>query len=279
MNRSTRAQECGADAPADLPPQAAWQLALVGFTPFERKALESCFRLGAASLPLSLQASCLADCDLLIVDSTPPAVVDALRRRQALGRTITVGDVPVPDALEHMPRPINPQRLLRRTAELLAGRTPSAPQAAPPPTPGENSRRLTQALVVASDIAVLRLLAFHLVRCGFDVHLARGIADGLAAEARYGCDFVFVARQLDDGDGFALMRHLRDLAFVSEHRPPTVVLLSESDDAAEHARAAAAGCDAVLHPAIPFGDLMAVVGDRRVFNAATADTALAPLAR
>ncbi|HET9821497.1 MAG TPA: hypothetical protein VFQ16_06705 [Burkholderiaceae bacterium] len=279
MNRSTSPPERGAPAPADLPPQAPWQLALIGFTPFERKALESCFRLGAASLPLSLQAYRLADCDLLIVDSTLPAVVDTLRERQALGRTITVGDVPVPDALAHMPRPINPQRLLRRIGELLAGRAPAAPQESTPAAPDDDAKRLTQVLVVAPDAGVLRLLAFHLVRFGFDVHLARGLADGLAAEARYGCDFVFVARQLSDSDGFALMRHLRDMAFVSDHPAPKVVLLSESDDAAERARAAAAGCNAVLHPAIPFADLVAVVGDRRVFNAATADTALSPLTR
>jgi CheY-like chemotaxis protein len=265
-------------AARDLPGEAApppWRLALIGFTPFERSALQSCLRLSAPQLPLALETGSLDACDLVLADGDLAPVIEALRRRQALERTVAIGTAPVDGALAHVPRPINPHRLLRRLGELLAGRRRVPRPEGTAPAAAE-SRHLRHALVVSPDTALLRLMTFHLSRFGFEVHLARNAAEGLAAEARFGGDDVFVARALPDGDGFTLARQLRDVAFASGHRTPRVVLMSEDTGAPERMRALAAGCDSVMHPSLRVDTLLGVIGEHRVTNTTMADTALAP---
>ena len=268
---------------------AVWRLALIGFSLFERSALQSCLRLSTDAQPRYTLVDDIEQADLLIADTDSAPVRAALHSAQRLDTTLAIGGRAIEGCMAQLPRPINPLLLVRTLARLLASRTPRS-QA----TIGTVARKPAQAvvaaraahpaparqrgiLVVDPSMLVLRFMATHLVRFGFEVRLARTGEEALTMLAAQAFEFVFVERILPGLDGWQTCKLIKQLPARARQRPPQVVMVAESDGRLDRMRAALAGCDAYLLKPLQHDALMALVGEHVVANAANAATAYAPL--
>ena len=261
-----------------------WRAAVVGFNDFERSAIESCLRLGAQRLPIDCQVSDVQQADLVIADADNASVLALLRSAHLLQYTLAIGAQAVDGCLAQLPRPINPQQLMRTLEGLCAERTPRSVEPAPAPSlpapaaaPARKRGRFDHVLIVDPDAAVLRFMAVHLSRFGFEVHLARSGEDALLTVTEVACTFVFHELHLPGLDGIELARQIKLRSLAMDRRSPHVVLLTGRAGRLDKLRAGLAGCDAFLAKPLSHRALMAVIGDRVVSNATMAETALAPL--
>ena len=112
-----------------------FKVALLGFTEFERNALVFCIR----QVRIFPAAYDLVDdtphSDLIIADGDSDDVVNRVVRESRLRNTVFVGGREPSGAVSHLPRPIDPSRILLRLDELAVSvRTPrpGAPPASAP---------------------------------------------------------------------------------------------------------------------------------------------------
>ncbi len=268
---------------------AVWRLALIGFSLFERSALQSCLRLSTDPQPRYALVDDIEQADLLIADTDAAPVRESLHSAQRLDTTLAVGSRAIDGCMAQLPRPINPLLLVRTLEGLLASRTPRL-QAAPstlartPQQPVAPARaanpapvRQRRILVVDPSMLVLRFMATHLVRFGFEVRLARTGEEALTMVAEQAFEFVFVERALPGLDGWQTCKLIKQAAPRAKQRPPQVVMLAESDGRLDRMRAVLAGCDGYLLKPLQHDALMAIVGEHVVANAASASTAYASL--
>ena len=103
---------------------APCHLAIVGFTPFERATLESCFRLSAEPRSRYSLVEDVELADMLIANTDKAGVRDGLMAAQLLEKTLAIGNEGVDGCMAQLPRPINSLLLLRTLDGLLALRTP-----------------------------------------------------------------------------------------------------------------------------------------------------------
>lgn len=268
-----------------------WQLALIGFSSFERTALASCLRLSVDPQPHCVIVDQVDQADLLIADTDAAQVLQLLRSAKRLDTTLAVGQRPLEGCLAQLPRPINPLMVVRTVGRLLASRTPN-PRAAIAPAANllpqtvvatsnaaavDAAARQRSILVVDPDPLVLRFMASHLVRFGFEVRLARTGEDALTMVAKQPFAFVFVERTLPGLDGWQTCKLIKQAQRRSTERPTRVVMVTEIDNHVDRMRVAVAGYDAYLRKPLQHDALMAVVGDQVVANAGSAQTAYAPM--
>jgi CheY-like chemotaxis protein len=105
-------------------------VAVVGFSAFERDALQVFFRLAANREPHYVAAPGLAACEFAIVDADAPQAVREVLEAGRLGAAVFVGAAaPPPGALGRLPRPIDPLHVMRQldlaVARLAAERAPA----------------------------------------------------------------------------------------------------------------------------------------------------------
>lgn len=270
-----------------------WCIFLLGFSAFERSALESCLRLAATPGPQFLVVGDAARADILIADTDAAPVREALQSATWPDIRLAIGVMAASGCLAQLPRPINPLWVMRTLANLLADRSPSpaveqarsrAPETPEMPTrvAGPDrpvSPRQRGVLVADPSQDVLRFMANHLVRFGLEVRLARSGEDALMRVAERSFDFVFVARVLPGIDGWETCKLIKQRPYRSDEAMPRVVLMSERDRGLDRARAALAGCDAYLPKPLTHEALTAVFGELMSFDATNAQTAYAPLTR
>lgn len=125
-------------APSAVP---AHRVAVVGFSAFERDALQVFFRLAASREPHYVAAPGLAACEYVIVDADAPQAVREVVEAGRVGTAIFIGAATPPlGALGRMPRPIDPLHVMRQLdlalARLAAERALSEPAAAPAASKG-----------------------------------------------------------------------------------------------------------------------------------------------
>lgn len=257
------------------------RLALIGLSAFERRTLESFFRLDAGRPGFEIVDD-LPDCDWIIADGERADTLRQVRRLDRLEDTLLVGP-PVtagedtPRCAARLPRPIDALALRRALDELVARR--QARQQRPgallrlPPSPGhqrqaaladrevhdfhassgfsntvlaEGDLRLERILVVSASPAECRLLRDTLMPLGYRVHLSRraGEAERMTALAGYG--FVFLGVGQGGPAGFQLGRRIKRQAVPGGGSMPVVVALAPRGSAIERIRATFAGCDAFL---------------------------------
>lgn len=102
------------DMSAAGPVAPALRVAVVGFSAFERDALQVFFRLAANREPHYVAAPGLAGCDFAIVDADAPQVVREVREAGRLAVSVFIGaTLPPADALGRLPRPIDPLHVMR----------------------------------------------------------------------------------------------------------------------------------------------------------------------
>ena len=154
-----------------------------------------------------------------------------------------------------------------RTDVHTGGRTDLGRSAADPPRTAGNAaapRRgrtaLDHVLVVDESDAVLRFMADHLQRFGFQLHLVRDGTQAIERVARHHFEWVFVATGLDGLDGFHLCKTIKLKSQARQRPSPTVVLLLDRDDAVHHLRARQAGADACLPKPLHGDALLRLLG-------------------
>ena len=267
-----------------------WQLALIGFSPFERSALESCLRLATDPQRRYAVVGDMERADLLIADTDTASVRETLRLAKRLDTTLAIGAHAVDGCMAQLPRPLNPLLAVRTLGGMLVGRTPpmraqaalaataqARTVAAPDAARAARSARQCSILVVDPSKQVLRFMATHLVRFGFEVRLAASGEEALKMLTEHAFEFVFVERTLPSLDGWQVCKLVKQAPRRGTQRPPKVVLVAGIDSRVDRMRAALAGCDGYLCKPLTHDALMAVVGEHVVANADSAQTVYAPL--
>lgn len=235
------------------------RVGLLGFTAFERSALEASFRLAATRRPAYQLVDGVERARVLVVDSDDAfaCAYSAARTHRCLhiGREGRVGE------LGHLKRPINTASLFR----LLDACIEHAPPLPPPPPvvePPAPLRRMDSALVVDADESRLRFMTACLSRFGFEVHLARDGAEALQRAESTALAFVFVDAALPVTDAYQTCRAIRQRAEARSQRPPVIAMCGEPGRM-ERLRAWMSGCDAYL--------------EKPLQHVVVAETACAPL--
>jgi len=146
-------------------------------------------------------------------------------------------------------------------------RATASPGGSPAPAPRRGRAPLDHVLVVDESDAVLRFMADHLQRFGFQLHLVREATQAIERVARHHFEWVFVASGLDGLDGFHLCKTIKRSTAARQRPPPTVVLLLDRDDAVHHLRARQAGADACLPKPLNGDALLRLLGERELQQA------------
>lgn len=107
-----------------------YKVALAGFTPFERNALTSCFRLMAGRTTYA-EVGPLAQADFIVADADHPGVIRAVERAHREADTVFVGSEAPADAMLWLMRPVDPMHIVRDLDSMVALRQPLRM----PPTP------------------------------------------------------------------------------------------------------------------------------------------------
>ncbi len=100
-----------------------YRVALHGFSEFERKTLTYCFSQAETREPGYLQVEPIADADFIVADANHPVVAGNSIASERMGDTLFIGDIPPPGAGMHLPRPIDPGRILRTLDRMAARRS------------------------------------------------------------------------------------------------------------------------------------------------------------
>lgn len=278
------------------------RVALTGFTPFERDAFESYFRLAEQRTPAYALTGDVASCDTAIANADDPVGIEALLRHGKLGHAVVLGATPCPGAGAQLPRPVNlvlvlraldtlrlkapaPSRAVQRVLDdlatisgvipadvdpraLAAAHAASLQPAAPPPAPA-----MDHILVVDDSVVALRFMATHLARFGFQVHLARSGAEAIRRVQRRHFEFVFLEVTLEGLDGFHTCRAIKRASYPEGRPPPTVVMMARGDAAVDRLRSTMSGADAFISKPLREDALLKVVGEREVAKQAYVETA------
>jgi two-component system, cell cycle response regulator len=264
-----------------IAPQTRFQVALEGFSAFERAAMASFFRLGDQRLTSYVQAASLAACDLVVADTELPSALAAVLEAGRASEAVFVGAHPPPEAAVCVQRPIDPVEIVRALDALVALLHPAPPDSGP-------ISLLPEEDIVADDLDLDLTLA-----AGPDAPVKRGRARGATHFSGGGRDVLVVddsaiarkflkqrleqfgyrVQQASDGDSALEMitHHPFTLVFVdmvlgpagsldglqicqfAKQRPafgatstPGVVLVTGQSGSTHRVRATLAGCDGYL---------------------------------
>ncbi len=104
------------------------RVALLGFSEFERRTLGSCFRLAGARRTAYVLTPRVDTADFLLADADHKPSVEVVRVTERIGVCVFIGTTPPEDALNWMPRPIDPLRVMRELDALVSmAAEPAAP--------------------------------------------------------------------------------------------------------------------------------------------------------
>lgn len=279
------------------PAARAHRVAVVGFSAFERDALQVFFRLAAHREPHYVAAPGLAECEFAIVDGDTPQAMHDAREAARLGDAVVIGahwlSEPV---LGHLPRPIDPLHIMRlldlavarRAAEHPApGTSHSAAERAALHRPSGRAlhaaRRtgvrdfrssrgfsnsvlaggdevLQPVLVVDDSPIARRFLESRLESLGYPVHGAESGEDAVQKATAQPYHLVFLDVNLPGIDGFETCRRLKQQA-AERGLPCAVAFVTGRTAATDRVRATLAGGDAYLAKPLVEDDLRRVLAE------------------
>ena len=272
------------------------KVALIGFTAFERATFETFFRLASRRTPAYSYSETLEDCELVIADSDRESVMVQLAGFERLDKVLLIGAFRRSGALQ-LPRPMNLMAVLR-ALDRLADPAPDifvvadpGPGAAAAPAPAAPAEALTEPgvlvseplgelepssmdhiLVVDDSDVALRFMTKRLNRFGYEIHLARSGEEALRRMDGQQFEFVFLDVMMDGMDGYQTCRLIKKRNYPQGRPPPTVVMVTSLNGAADKMRGTLAGCDAYLTKPLVDNDLLKIIGDREVVKHQFADT-------
>lgn len=261
----------------------AVRLALLGFTPFEREMLEAALATERPGRPRYRLDAELAACTLALVDADHENAVATVEAAQRLGSAVMIGGTLHPGAAVQLPRAFQLPQLMRALDDLVPAAPPMsgdvqrvldelAQMLSPRRRPRAQRPRLDHLLVVDGSDAVLRFMADHLARFGFEVRLARDAEEARQHVQRRHFEFVFVAAGLEGLDGFHLCRQLSRQPYPHAQPRPTLVLLLDDDSPVQRLRAEQCGADTWLAKPLAAAPLLRVIGQRELQHHAEAQT-------
>ena len=117
-------------------------VAILGFNPFDRKALGACLGLTERGRTRYDWLLSMEDATLVIADADEPGVLDLLRKLDRIGDTLFIGAHAPPEAAAWLKRPIDQTQVLRELDRLQIGRAPHRPLPLPLPLPAGLGRPL-----------------------------------------------------------------------------------------------------------------------------------------
>jgi two-component system, cell cycle response regulator len=270
--------------PADTPPP--YQVALEGFSAFERAAMASFFRLADRRLTSYVQAESLTRCDLVVADTDLPEVRAAVLAAGRVDDTVFVGEHPPPGSLGSLPRPVDPVQVVRELDALVAWRHAAAAAAADsgpvsllpeedilpddldldlslaagPDAPTKRGRArvptTTQfsgggrdVLVVDDSSIARRFLKQRLEQLGYRVQQANDGESALEMITHHAFVLVFVDMVLgppNSVDGLQICQFAKQRPAFGARNTPNVVVVTGQSGSTHRVRASLAGCDAFL---------------------------------
>ena len=102
-------------------------VSLLGFSAFERNALESAFRLSAGREPFAYElASSEGDGRLVVADADHPGTVEVVEHAGRVADTLYIGSLPPSGARAWMMRPVDVQHVMRELDTLASRREDEA---------------------------------------------------------------------------------------------------------------------------------------------------------
>jgi CheY-like chemotaxis protein len=250
-------------------------VALRGFSPFERNALASYFRLAGDRFPAYEQTEALHHARFIVADADHPAALQEVTDAGRIADTVFIGAQAPEGALGWMMRPIDPLHVLRELdASVLmrqagVGQTTSArtspgaleADALPmrrasdqPPPPREVAPPV---LIVDDDDAAGRSLEGQLSALGLSAVRVNTSDKALELMTRLNFRFVFADLRLGDDselDGLHLCQRIKRDA-QGDQPPPKVFLTAAAPAAVQRVRGTLAGCDALLDKPVDDGAL------------------------
>jgi CheY-like chemotaxis protein len=261
--------------------QLAMLVSFLGLSATERETVAACLRVAGRRTPHYELTHVLDDARCVIADAEHQPSVELVLVTDRLERTVFVGGTPPAGAHAHVPRPLDPARLLRELDRIVSGAAQPLPalieraQAVlpPPPRPAPAAapappapRPAPTALLVDAKEPALRELEAHLQPYGFVCERAQSSqeADERLAQRQY--DFVFTAVELgrrSDTDGLGLCQRIKrseDALLIAT----TVVLLSAQAGPMDRVRGNLAGCDAFLAKPLAEAELRRLMEDHEL---------------
>jgi CheY-like chemotaxis protein len=136
-----------------------YRVNLLGFGNFERRTLESVFRLSTSREPAYEVVDMPADADFLVVDADQPSAVQLAVAAERLGEAVFIGSLAPPGATAWMARPIEPLHVLRELDALHAiteGRASAIRDTEPATLPAPLDLSLRQQAVDDAAAAIAR---------------------------------------------------------------------------------------------------------------------------
>lgn len=275
------------------------RIALVGFTAFERAHIEACLRGGRRDGGDYQLSDSLPGCGLVVCNADDETAAAQVQQQGRLAGCVMLGTLPRAGAAIQLARPVSPARLLH-ALQLLADAAPAMSADARRvqdelarittfgatvfadtlhsttlmslPTPLDESARRKRTrpdhiLVIDSDDGVLRFVAEHVQRFGFEVHLARSAGEGLARVKRRHFEVVLLALAActSAGDDWAATcKAAHHTPRAGRAAPPSVVLLLEPGAELDWLHAEIAGVDGWLHKPLQADELLGVIGQREL---------------
>ncbi|MCR5884384.1 response regulator [Rhizobacter sp. J219] len=234
-----------------------YTVALQGFSDFERNTLASFFRLGQHRAPAYVQGTSATESDFVIADADSPAALNAVNDAHRVQDTIFIGAYAPAGAAAHLPRPIEPNRILRELDLLLEARLALLDE--PPPTDwvvsspddlqGGDGLPALDVLVLDDSRIALKFLQARLQGLGYRVHAVQTADEAMALLATQPFSLVFVDIDLGgDGtlDGLGVCQHLKQRREHPGGLAPKVVVVTGSTSSSDRVRGDLAGCDAYL---------------------------------
>ena len=258
-------------------PTSRVPVALRGFSPFERNALASYFRLAGDRFPAYEQTESLHEARFIVADADHPAALLEVLDAGRSADTVFIGAQAPEGALGWMMRPIDPLHVLRELDAAVLTRQAGVGQTTPargvqgaamseaealpmrrasdlPPPPREVAPPV---LIVDDDDAAARSLERQLSALGLAAVRVSNSDKALDLMTRLNFRFVFADLQLGaDGelDGLHLCQRIKREA-QGDQPVPKVFLTAATPAAVQRVRSTLAGCDALLDKPVDDGAL------------------------
>ena len=264
-------------------PTSPYQVALEGFSAFERAAMASFFRLADQRLTAYVPAASLATCDLVVADTELPEVLAAVLEAGCADVTVFVGTQPPADARVCLPRPIDPVDVVRALDALAAHQHPAPLDGGPfsllpeedilpddldldlnlaagPDAPVKRGRARVPTttqfsgggrdVLVVDDSAIARkFLKQRLEQLGYRVQQANDGESALEMITHHPFALVFVDMVLGPShsvDGLHVCQFAKQPPAFGARNTPAVVVFTGQSGSTHRVRASLAGCDAYL---------------------------------
>lgn len=255
-------------------------IALIGFSSFERSTIESFFRLAARRKQGYRLTDEAAGSAMVVANADDPATMQSLLAKPPAQPVLLIGASDGGTGWAREPRPIKLMNILNAVDSALGAAQPKpatqfrevtpskpAPLEAPEYRPGDTQAfvRATAApppddfILLADDHdAVHQFMQERLLRLGFSTERVRTGEQALGRLDSRPYKFVFLDCHLEGMDAFQTCKAVKQHRY-AQGKPPVVVILADKVGAMDRMKGTLAGCDAWLTKPLDERELLKVI--------------------